>query len=81
MKDKSVKLANYLCGKVDDSDICCLSDCTGARQPEHSLKAICKNDDVNLWDNHIIDCGGDSDDGEGGGSGGGEGGEDSDDND
>ena len=84
MKDKSVKLANYLCGKIDDSDICCLSECIGARQPEHSLNGICKNDDVNLWDNDTIDCGG----GSGGGGGGdddddddGKGGEDSDDND
>ena len=79
MKDKSVKLANYLCGKIDDSDICCLSECIGARQPEHSLNGICKNDNVNLWDNDTIDCGGgggdddDDDDGKGG--------EDSDDND
>ena len=69
LKEKSVKLANYLCGKVDDSDICCLSNCIGARQPEHTLKGICKNDNVNLWDNDQIDCG-DSDDGEGGGGGG-----------
>ena len=72
LKDKSVKLVNYLCGKVDDSDICCLSNCIGARQPEHTLKGICKNDDVNLFDNDGIDCGGDSDDGEGGGGGGGD---------
>ena len=70
LKEKSVKLANYLCGKVDDSDICCLSNCIGARQPEHTIKGICKNDDINLFDNDGIDCGGDSDDGEGGGGGG-----------
>ena len=67
VKDKSVKLANYLCGKVDDGDICCLSNCLGARQPEHNLNGICKNGNVNLWDNDPNYCGS----GAGGGGGGG----------
>lgn len=66
-KDKSVKLARYLCGKVDESDLCCLHRCIGAKKPEHSLKGICKNNDVDLWVNDAIDCGG----GGGGGSSGG----------
>ena len=51
-------------------DICCLSNCLGARLPEHDLNGICKNGDVNLWDNDPNYCGGDSDDGGGGGGGG-----------
>ena len=58
MKDKGVKLANFLCGKIDDGDICCSSDCTGARQLEHNLEGIWKNDDVKLWHSQKIDCGG-----------------------
>jgi len=67
-----VKLSNYLCGKVNDSDICCLSRCIGAKQPEHSLKGICKVNDVSLWENAEI-CGSGSSGGGGGGGGGGSG--------
>ncbi|KAM0800500.1 hypothetical protein BDR22DRAFT_852064 [Usnea florida] len=60
MGDKSQKLANYLCGKLDNHDICCLSMCLDITQPEHSLAGICKNDNVNLWGNDVI-CDGSSD--------------------
>ena len=58
--DQSVRLVNYLCGKLSDSDICCLGLCIGTKLSEHSLKGICKNNDVNLIDNEILTCGRDS---------------------
>lgn len=51
-----MKLTRYLCGKASDSDVCSLSKCLGSKDPEHSLKGICQNDNVNLWDNPQI-CG------------------------
>ena len=71
MDDKSEKLANYLCGKLDNNDICCLSTCLGTLQPEHGLAGICNNNNVNLFDNDVI-CNGSSGGG-GGGSGDGDG--------
>ena len=76
MGDKSEKLANYLCGKLDNNDICCLSACLGATKQEHGLAGICNNNDVNLFDNDVI-CDGSS--GGGGGGGGGAGNGDGDD--
>ena len=49
--DRSIKLTHYLCGKAADSDLCALSRCIGAKQPEHGLKGVCQNSDVNLHDN------------------------------
>lgn len=63
MDDKSENLANYLCGKLDNNDICCLSTCLGATKQEHGLAGICNNNNVNLFDNDVI-C-----DGSSGGSG------------
>ena len=60
--DQKVKLTRYLCGNASDSDVCALSKCLGAKAPEHSLKGICQNDNVNLWDNPQI-CGGSGGDG------------------
>ena len=69
MGDKSEKLANYLCGKLDNNDICCLSACLGATKQEHGLAGICNNNDVNLFDNDVI-CDGSSGGGGGGGGAG-----------
>lgn len=49
--DQSVKLTHYLCGKANNSDLCALSRCIGAKKREHSLKGVCQNSNVNLWDN------------------------------
>ena len=65
MDNKSEKLANYLCGKLDNNDICCLSTCLGTTQQENSLAGICNNNNVNLYDNGGI-CGVSSDGGDGG---------------
>ena len=54
--DRSVSLTQYLCGKVDNSDLCALSQCIGAREPEHGLEGVCQNSNVNLFDNQLI-CG------------------------
>ena len=71
--DKSVTLTAYLCGKIGNGALCCLNDCLNARDREHGLKGICKNPNVNLWENPTIDCGNGGsagiDEGDGGDSG------------
>ena len=66
MDDKSEKLANYLCGKLNNTDICCLSTCLGATEQEHSLAGNCNNNNVNLFNNDVI-CDGSSGGGDGDG--------------
>ena len=54
--DRIVAPTNYLCGRIDITDLCCLNKCLNARDQEHGLEGVCKDSPVNLWESSRIDC-------------------------